>query len=380
MARNVSKNSSDGERVLSNPIDSAAGLISSKAAQELAAKVVAAPAAPIVVAPVTSVVAAAPVTPVVADQPQVAPPVVVKSPLGDQTFGGVPIADVKLTSFEDVSAFARDVAGVEIKTVQDFVPVFGQIKDLQKNAAEAAQLRQVNDTYKNTLDNLPKDVSLILSAAINGEDYMPIIQKLQQKALFDFEKPVTAHDEVDLINHYTGNSYTKETLDALDPKVQDALMDVVKLKYKADHDDYVNLQTNTKSAIDNRQKQFSASVESSIAQMLAGNPKMDKSAVERVRQIMTNELGNSLFAKDRTYLPDAAEKIAYMTFGKELVQAQVQTIGDLVKQIQAKGETIATEKILLRSDQPPLKGSGAPGDQNVLQNIVKERTAFLHAR
>jgi hypothetical protein len=267
-----------------------------------------------------------------------------------------------------------------VKDVQDFVPIFGQFKDLQKSAAEAAQLKQVNETYKNTLDNLPKDVSLILSAAIAGEDYLPIIQKLQQKALFDFEKPIASHDEVDLINHYTGNVYTKESLDALDPKVQAALMDVVKLKYKTDQTEYANLQTNTKLSIDNRQKQFSTSVESSIAQMLAGNPKMDTSAVERVRQIMTNELGNSLFAKDRTYLPDAAEKIAYMTFGKELVQAQVQTIGDLVKQIQAKGETIATEKILLRSDQPHLKGSGAPGDQNVLQNIVKEKTAFLHAR
>lgn len=351
-------------------VAAAAGLISEKASKEVVAG---APAAPVVVAPVV----ADPVNPVAA---QVAPPVVVKSPLGDQLYGGTPVADVKLASFDDVAAFAKDYAGVEIKTVQDFVPVFNQFKEFQKNAASAAQLQKTVDTYKNTLDNLPKDVSLIMSAAINGEDYMPIIQKLQQKALFDFEKPITAHDEIGLINHYTGKSYTKETLEKLEPAVQEGLMDVVKLKYKADQEAYVNLKTDTKSAIEKRQKNFSASVDSSIAQMLASNPSMDKAAVERIRQIMTNDLGESLFTKEKTYLPDAAEKIAYMTFGKEIVAAQAQTIGDIVNKMRAQGESSATEKILLRSDQPLLKGSGAPGDKNVIQSIVDKETSFLTAR
>lgn len=310
----------------------------------------------------------------------VAAPVVVKSPLGDQVYGGTPVSEIKLTSFEDVAAFAKDYAGVELKTVQDFVPVFGQLKELQKSAAEAVSLQKTVDTYKSTLDNLPKDVSLILNAAIQGVDHMPIIQKLQQKALFDFEKPITAHDEVDLINHYTGKTYTKETLDKLEPDAQEALMDVVKLKYKVDQDDYANLKVNTQSAIDNRQKAFRASVESSIAQMLVSNPKVDKTTVERVRQIMMNDLGESLFTKERTYLPDAAEKIAYMTFGKQIVTAQAQTIGDLVKKIRAEGESSATEKLLMRSDQPPLRGSGAPGDKNVLRTIVDKETSFIHAK
>jgi hypothetical protein len=316
--------------------------------------------------------------PVASGSPKVTPSVVIKSPLGDQTFGGQPVSEVKLSSFADVAAFAKDFAGIEIKEVQDFVPIFNQIKELQKTAAEAANLAKVVDTYKSTLDNLPKDVSLILSAAIAGEDHMPIIQKLQQKAAFDFEKPISAHDDVDLINHYLGKEYTKETLTALDPAVQESFKDVVKLKYKADQDEYANLQNTVKSSTENRQKTFRASVESSISQMLVNNPNMDKAAVERVREIMSYDLG--LFSKDKTYLPDAAEKIAYMTFGKELVTRQVQTIGDLAKQIAAKSESQATEKILMRSDQPLLKGGGSANDKNVIQSIVDKETSFVRAR
>jgi len=370
MAKNEPRSAS-----VDSMVDAAAGLITPKASKEVVAGAGNAPAAPVAPAPDPKVAPAAQ-----AVAPQVAPPIVVKSPLGDQSFGGVPVAEVKLTSFEDVAAFAKDYAGIELKTVQDFVPVFNQLKELQKNASEAAKLQKYVDTYKSTLDNLPPDVSLIMSAAINGEDYMPIVQKLQQKAAFDFEKPFESHDELAVINHYTGKNYTKETLDKLEPDVQDTLLDTVKLKYKADQDALTNLRTNTKSAIEKRQNAFRTSVESSINNMLASNPSMDKAAVEVVRQVMTGDLSEALFTKDKTYLPDAAEKIAYMMYGKQIVQAQAQTIGDIVKKMRAEGESQATEKILMRSDQPLLKGSGAPGDRNVIQSIVEKETSFLSAK
>jgi hypothetical protein len=95
-------------------VDAAAGLISPKASKEVIAG---APAASVTPAVDDAAAAAAKVKDVVAA------PLVIKSPLGDQVFGGVPVSEVKLTSFADVSAFAKDYAGVEIKTVQDFVPV-----------------------------------------------------------------------------------------------------------------------------------------------------------------------------------------------------------------------------------------------------------------
>jgi hypothetical protein len=304
-------------------------------------------------------------------------PVVVKSPLGDQIFGQLPIDQVKLSSFEDVAAFAKDTLGEEIKTVQDFVPFVAKVRDLKEKAGMVEKLQKTNETFKNVLNSLPKDVSLILTAAINGQDYMPIIHKLTQKAVFDFEKPFTAHDSLALVNHYAEKEYTKETFDALDPAAQDALESVAKMRYKADQDEYKNLEVNTRSAAETRQKNFLASVDSSIAQMVANNPRMDKAAVEQVRQIMTAGLQSSLFTPEQTYLPDAAEKIAYLQFGKAIVSEQVKTIGDLVAQTRGKIESETLEKILNKSDKPIPTGGTGNISQNVLQAEVDKATSFL---
>ena len=307
-------------------------------------------------------------------------PIVVKSPLGDQVFGVPPATEVKLSSFADIAAYAKDVLGEEIKDIQDFATFFPKIKEMRDVAIKFENTEKELNTYKNAINNLPPDVSLILTAALQGQDHMPIIQKLTQKAVVDFDKPFASHDSLNLINHYTGKGLTKETFDALDPSVQEALKSVAEVKYKADQDEYGSIKSNVKSAAEVRQKTFQASVDSSIAQMMANNPKMDKASIERVRQIMTSGLASSLFTSDKTYLPDAAEKIAYLEFGKQIVAEQAKTIGDIVSQIRSQTESETIENIVMKSDKPIITGGSSNISKNVLDAEVKKATGFLNAR
>ncbi len=359
-------------------LNAAAGLVSDKGAEKLKNQVKPGAAAP-AAQPAQNVAdtgSGAPAAPAA----QVAAPVVVKSPLGEQVFGGKPLEEVKLTSFADVAAFAKDHAGIELKDVQDMVSFIDQYKKFQQEAAQAAELQRVVSTYESTLNSLPPEIDLLVKAHLNGENYETVLQKLQKKAAFDFTKPVTAHDDVQLINHYTGKDFTKETFDKLEPAVQESYLDIAKRKYEADQNEFSSIEKNTKSAIEQRQKNFQASVESSISKMLTGLPSMDKAAVDRVRRVMMSDLSSLLFTKDRTYTPEAAENIAYMLYGKQIVQAQAQTIGDLVAKIRNESEGKANEKILLRGDQAPVRGGAPAGGQNRLQSIVERETSFLHAR
>jgi hypothetical protein len=335
--------------------------------------------AEIKITPEAAVVSAAPVVadPVI-QGPVLGAPVIVKSPLGDQVYGGTPLKDVVLASFTDVQNFAKDYMGLEIKEVKDFVPLFAQFKTAKEQASQATELQKLVDGYSSTLDNLPSDVSLILGAAMQGEDYKPILQKMVQKTVIDYQKPFEAHDPVKLVNHYTGKAYTKETFDALDETAKSALSDSVKLKFDTDRTELLNFETNTKKATEQKQEKFLASVESSISAMLTSNPQMGKAAVDRVRQVMRYGIADVLFTKDKTYVPDAAEKIAFMEFGKETVAAQAQTIGDIVKKIQNQSASDVTEKILLRSDLPPIQGGGR--SNNLIAAAVEEATSFLPKR
>jgi hypothetical protein len=306
---------------------------------------------------------------------QVVSPVVVDSPFGKQVFGGKPIEEVNLTSFADVKAFAKDYLGAEIKEVKDFVPLFAELKQTKEQAASAAQLQKTVDNFTSTIENLPKEVSLILDAAIKGGDYKAVINTLQKKSVVDYEKPFESQDSLRLINHYTGKQYTKETFDALDPASKDVLTDSVKLKFDADRSEVLNFETNTRKALDEKQNKFLTSIDVSIAAMLQANPKMDKAVVADIKKTMQFGLSSELFTKDQTYTPEAAEKIAMMKFGKQAIVAQTQTIGDLVKKLTNEGISKDKEKLLLRSDKLPVESG--KGDQNLIASIVQRETSWL---
>lgn len=307
--------------------------------------------------------------------PVVNSPITVKSPLGDVTYGGTPIKDVVLTNFADVQNFAKDYAGIELKDVKDLVPVFHQLKEAQEKAKEADQLKQIVETYTSTLNNLPPDVALIMNAAIQGEDHQAVINKLQRKTVMDYNKPFESQDPVKVVNFYTNKQHTKESFEALDEAVKDTLLDAIKLKFDTDRAELSNFEVNTKKATEERQKKFSASVESSIAKMVLSNPTMGRAEIDRVRQIMLGGIADVLFTKDKTYAPEAAERIALMEYGKAAITAQSQTIGELVARMTNQAVSDETAKILGRSDKP--QQHGVPVGGNAIQAAVEKATSFL---
>jgi hypothetical protein len=333
------------------------------------------------VAPVTQTAApattAAPVAPVTQTVPTINP-IVVKSPLGEFTYGGAPIADVKLETFQDVQKFAKEYAGVELKEVKDFAPFFTQVKTLQEQAAQAAELQKVVDNYKSNLEALPKEVVQILDAAVTNGDYQSVITNLQKKSAVDYTKPFSGQDPVALANMYTGKTYTKETFEALEETSRSALTDSIKMKFDADRDSVLNFESNNKITMDKKQKEFSTSIDTSIAAFAASNPRVDKSALAEVKKVMQFGLSDVLFDKNRNYAPDAAEKVAMMLYGKQTIDSQSQAIGDLVKKSVNESVTGEIQKILNRSDKPPVQ-TGAPAS-NVIAQQVAEATSWLPKR
>lgn len=302
-------------------------------------------------------------------------PIVVKSPLGDQIYGGVPVEQVELKTFQDVQKFAKDFIGADIKEVKDFVPLFTQVKDWQSKATQTTELQKVVDNYKASIESLPKEVVLILDTALQSGDYKAVITNLQKKSALDYAKPFTDHDPINLANLYTGKTYTKETFDALDESSRSALTDSIRMKFDAERTEVLNFENNHKIATDQKLKSFQTSVDASISALVASNPGMDKAAIAEVKKAMQYGLSDVLYTKDKTYAPDAAEKVAMMLYGKQTITAQRETIGDIVKKISAQSETQATERILLRSDRPPVS-AGAPSN-NLIAQMVAKATDFL---
>jgi hypothetical protein len=329
-------------------------------------------------APVNSPTPTSTAAPVVAASATPAPtvnPIVVKSAFGDQIYGGVPVEQVDLKTFQDVQKFAKEFIGADIKEVKDFVPLFTQVKDWQSKATQTAELQKVVDNYRASIESLPKEVVLILDTAIQNGDYKAVITNLQKKSALDYTKAFSDQDLIHLANLYTSKSYTKETFDALEESSRSALTDSVRMKFDAERTEVLNFENNHKIATDQKLKSFQTSVDASISALVASNPGMDKAAIAEIKKAMQYGLSDVLYTKDKTYAPDAAEKVAMMLYGKQTITAQRETIGDIVKKISAQSETQVTERILLRSDRPTVS-TGAPSD-NLIAQMVAKATDFL---
>lgn len=309
----------------------------------------------------------------------VAEPVVLETAFGTKVFGGGDPAQgaQTLNSFADVQNFAK-AFNIDINEVNDFQNLLKDHDSMRRQVLDAGQYKAKLDTYERTLKSLPTEVTAILEAATTGQDYTKVIQSISQRGVFNFEKNFDGYNERELINHYNDERHTKEELDEMDEGQYKALRNMAKTRYETDQLTYKNTVLEQQRTTATAQKQFDVSVETSLAQLKANNPDMDVAKIQRIRSVMTAELHSTLFEQDNTYKPDAAEKIAMQEYGKETILAHEHTIGDLVTKYTAAGASQATERILQASDGRLIPGAPEAPSQNVITEVAKKETSFLH--
>lgn len=321
------------------------------------------------------------VAPGAAAQPAAAETVVVDTPFGKKVYGVKPEGekDVVLSSFEDVKAFAN-AFNIELKDVNDLQGFIKEYDKLKAGLVAASATKSQLDNYERSLKGLPTEVSMILDAALNNQDYGTIISSIAERGVLNFEKGFSDYPEHDLINHYSDTKYDKDEFKEMDEQQYKALRMMANTRYDTDKLTYNNNIATQQRAADLTKTNFDQSVEASIAQLKTNNPDIGEVQIQRIRNIMNGELHGTLFTQENTYRPEAAERLAMQEYGAETILAQSHTISDLVAKHTAKGKSDATEQILQRSDQRTLTGAGvAPGD-NAVSEEVKRATSFMDAR
>jgi len=270
--------------------------------------------------------------------------------------------------------------GINFRDSKELVNLFKEYNNVKTKLPEYEKKAIQLENYNRILEGLPDEVKAILNAAIFGQDYKSIIQQTAKAAEIDYSKPFEQLNERDLINKYSSKIYTKDDFDNMDVAVYNSLKEAAKLRYEAERQNFLSNIQRQNEVAKARQRAFEESIERSIARLKANNPNMGEAQVNRVKDIMMYDLHAALFNPDQTYREDAAEKIAMLEFGKETIQKQEETIGDLVKKYVAQGYTQATESILLNAQNQTLKSGGDTSTQDLIRQIVERETAFLKAR
>ena len=302
----------------------------------------------------------------------------VASPFGSEVYKDLPgSSDPEITTFEDVVKYAETV-GVDVKSPGDFKKVFGELVELKKTAADMDLVKTKVSNYEAIFSSLPEDISAVVNAYLNGEDYKEVISQMTSKGGVDFSKDFSSHNVVDLINLYTEESLDGDAWEDMDDKSRNALTSVAKRAYVFDQKEYKESLTRPQRVAEEFRGRFSQSVDTSLTKLAASYPSMDKSRLERVKKIMEADLHSTLFNPDNTYRPEAAERIAFQEFGKETIAQYQHTIGDIVKMYDNSTESKVVETVLRKSDNPSTdQGRNVTDPTSRIAKIVEEQTGFL---
>ena len=300
----------------------------------------------------------------------------VDTAFGVDSYGDSSGDDVKLSSWADVQAFAKDNE-LELNDVNDIQGIVAELKYLRTEASKLPELEKNYSNFQEQLKSMPNEVAAIYDAGIQG-NHIDVIKQIAAASEIDFSKHFKEQDVIALVGRYTGKSFNKEGFNDMDDTTQQALSALAETKYQDEQKTYVDRVQNRKQNQDVFQKNFSDSVETSISKLKEKFPKFKDDALNHVKTVMTAGLKESLFNTDNTYRDDAAVRIAMQEYGESALQVTNQTIGDMAKQMKSKIESDTREQLLGRSDIPENRGKSGELTEDVILKTAKTATSFLH--
>jgi hypothetical protein len=189
-----------------------------------------------------------------------------------------------------------------------------------------------------------------------GDDYTEAFNTGNASKI-DFDKDFDKQDQYTVVNHYFPGEFDKDDMeDTGDPTVKKAI-DLAKRQYEIDKDNLrVQRASQEKRNQENIQK-FKDSLDSSVQNLRQAFPGFSDSHFKRVEKVLKGGDINSLFFNnDSTYQSDAAEKLAFLMFGKE----ELLRIKN-VSAKQSKSETL--ENVVSRGADKPM----TQGNQNAVK-------------
>ncbi len=286
---------------------------------------------------------------------------------------------VDFSKWDHLAAYAKQ-NGFELKTPDDLESVFTAAISNKKKADEYEP--QMNEwknkatSFEKLMTNMPPEIANPFLAWAEGKDYKSEIRKITETP-FDLTVSADKHDELELVNFFGEDKYTKEEWEGLEPKVQKSFITSAKQLYNVKQQDFLSTREKANNSKLEKQAKFNKSVDVAIANLKKEYPDMKDSEIQEVRNQMNGGINKTLFNVDGTYKETAAEQISMAVYGK-------QTLGTMKTALEAKMKAETNkilsgerEKILIAGQDGVNIGRGDVQKNKLVDDVRKELKSVL---
>ncbi len=287
-------------------------------------------------------------------------------------------SDVDFADWIKLTAYAKE-EGFDLKTPNDLKNVFVAIKEKENKIKEfepkITELQNKNTSFEKLIVNMPPELANPFLAWAEGKDYKAEIRKIQETP-FDLTLGADKHDELELVNHFGDEKYTKDEWDELEDKTKNSLKRSAKQLYDVKQHEFLGKRNKANNEKIEKQNKFTTSVDVAITNLKKEFPDMKESDLKEVRTQMLGGINKTLFNDDGTWRETAGKQISMAIYGEKTLGQMKDALMNKVQAEKNKMLSDEREKILIKGQDQVNIGTGGEQKQK-LEDVVKKSTGFL---
>jgi len=236
-------------------------------------------------------------------------------------------------------------------SIKDESTFFDSVEKWRKDSQEKGDLERDKNNYDRLFEEIPEPIYNAIESWGKGEDWIDKLKKTIPS--IDYNKDFESQSIYEIVNNYFPDKFEREELSGsykdFDITVQKAV-DVAKEKYNFERQQFSNRRAEVQKKADEQIQKLRNSALSSVKKLEQSFPDFDKNEIAQISKVLNSGDTSSLIQnKDGTYKEDAAERVAYMLFGKREISNLKQLMGASQQQLQ--------DTVTRKSDTPRIHGN-----------------------
>ena len=270
-----------------------------------------------------------------------------------------------LTNFEDAIDYIYDKYGMDTKRDGGFSKFFDSVNKWRNDAQKTDESTKQLEGLQQSFENMPRPLYSAFVEWSNGRNWVNGLGNIDALSL-DYAKSFEDQDRYVILNKYFPNEYEREDVDnsSNDPLIKKAIS-LAKQQYEMDRNSYSDQRAKLDKEANDYRERLGNSASRSVDTLRGSFPDFSNSHLKQIEKILNSGELNSLFyTESGAYREDAAERLAFLMFGKD-------ELSRVAGQASKKGKSDALKDVVSRGADTP-RVSGAQGAKDVkVEEIVK---------
>lgn len=267
-----------------------------------------------------------------------------------------------MSNFEEAIDYIHNKYSIDTKK-DGFNKFFDSVNKWRNDAQGSSDSKRQLEDITKSFENMPRPLYNSFVEWANGRNWVEGLGDLNTITM-DYAKPFEQQDSFVMLNKYFPGEYEKEDIDDKDPIVNKAL-NLAKRQYELEQRSF----SDRRVAIENQAKDFqtnlSQSSSHSVEHLKNSFPDFSDNHLTEIKRVLdSGEINNLFYTETGVYKQDAAEKLAFLLFGKE-------ELSKVMNKASKEGKSEALKDVVSRGADKPSVPSARPTQDANVDDVVQ---------